>query len=216
MPVEFLSDEQASAFGRFAEVPSQLDLTRTCVLDASALTVIGRHRGEGSRSGFAVQLATVRLLGMFLADPLDVPWEVVTFLASQLGVVDPSMVKAYTERAKTPYEHQWEITQTFGYRTFADPAAQGELRTFLGAPAWMSAEGPLRLFERSAAWLRAEKVLLPGLSVLARLVSEVRAEQADRLHIGLSAAAGPGVLARLERLLDVAEGERVRAASTVS
>lgn len=209
MPVEFLSDEQAAAFGRFVEVPSQLDLTRSCVLDGTARAVIGRRRGDGNRLGFAVQLATVRMLGTFLADPLDVPWGVVKFLADQLGVVNPSVVKAYTERAKTPYEHQWEITQTFGYRPFADSAAQGELRTFLGSRAWISAEGPLRLFERSAAWLQAQKVLLPGVSVLARLVSEVRAEQADRLHTGLGDAAGPEVLARLERLLDVDEGERV-------
>lgn len=34
----------------------------------------------------------------------------------------------------------------------------------------------------AAGWLRARKILLPGVSVLARLVSQVRAEQTDRLH----------------------------------
>ena len=76
-------------------------------------------------------MATVRLLGTFLPDPLDAPWQVVTFLAEQLGMADPSLVKAYTERAKTPYEHQWEISQAFGYRSWNDADAQLELRAFL-------------------------------------------------------------------------------------
>jgi hypothetical protein len=101
-------------------------------------------------------------LGTFLADPLDVPWELVTFLADQLEVGDASVVKSYGERSKTAHEHQWEIADAFGYRPFANVVAQRELRTFLAARAWTSSEGPLRLFERASAFLRESKVLLPG------------------------------------------------------
>jgi len=40
-------------------------------------------------------MATMRMLGTFLPDPLDVPWSLVTFLTDQLSVVGPSAVKAY-------------------------------------------------------------------------------------------------------------------------
>ncbi len=55
------------------------------------------------RAGFALQLVTVRWIGMFLEDPLDVPVEVLDFVAGQLEVADPSQVKRYTERAKTRF-----------------------------------------------------------------------------------------------------------------
>ena len=154
-------------------------------LDDADRALISRHRGESSRLGFGVQLATVRMLGSFRPDPLDVPGALVTFVAGQLGVLEPSAINSYADRAKTPYEHQWEISQVFNCRPWADPDAQHDLRTFLFDRAWMSAEGPLGLFERGAAWLRGHKVLLPGASVLARLVSAIRTGQAERLYVSL-------------------------------
>ena len=74
MPVDFLSDEQAAAFGRFAGPPSRLELEQSCWLDDADRALIARHCGESSRLGFGVQLATVRMLGSILSDPLDVPW----------------------------------------------------------------------------------------------------------------------------------------------
>jgi hypothetical protein len=47
----------------------------------------------------------VRYLGTFLADPVDVPWSMVNYVAVQLDVPDPSVIKRYTEREKTAYEH---------------------------------------------------------------------------------------------------------------
>jgi hypothetical protein len=43
--------------------------------------------------GFALQLVTARYVGLFLEDPLDVPAEVVDFVACQLGIEDPSCLK---------------------------------------------------------------------------------------------------------------------------
>ncbi|WP_442941933.1 DUF4158 domain-containing protein [Nonomuraea sp. NBC_00507] len=54
------------------------------------------HRGRHIRCGFALQLVTVRYLGRFLADPLEVPNEVLDVVAAQVGIEDPSCVKRYT------------------------------------------------------------------------------------------------------------------------
>ena len=101
VPVEFLSDDQAAAFGRFVGEPSQNDLERFFHLDDADQELIRRRRGEHSRIGFAVQVGTARFLGALLADPLDVPWTVVDYVAAQLGIADPSVVKRYTERVET-------------------------------------------------------------------------------------------------------------------
>jgi hypothetical protein len=159
----------------------------------------------------ALQICTVRYIGLFLEDPLDVPWPVVEYLAEQLGINDPSCVKQYVERAKTAYEHSWEIRRRFGYHEFEDPQWSRKFRTFLYGRGWTHPEGPVALFNHAVAWLRRNRVLLPGASVLARQVSEARAVAERRLHTTVARAvrrADPGLSVALVSLLDVPEGAR--------
>ena len=85
MPVEFLTDDEAAAYGRYAGSPSQADLKRVFFLDDEDRKLVGRHRGEHMKAGFALQMVTVRWLGTFLEDPLDVPGGVLDFVAGQLA-----------------------------------------------------------------------------------------------------------------------------------
>ncbi len=105
MPVEFLSDEQAGAYGRLDSGFTRAELERYFFLDDVDWTWVTSKRRDHNKLGFAVQLATVRYVGLFLDDPLDVPAELVEYLAEQLGVADASCVKSYGDREKTPLEH---------------------------------------------------------------------------------------------------------------
>jgi hypothetical protein len=142
---------------------------------------------------------------------------VVEHLAVQLGIADPSCVKQYAARLPTQHEHAREIRRVYGYRDFGDPTVQAELRAWLAARAWTSAERPSVLFDRATAWLLERRVLLPGASVLARLVARERDQAATRLWqrlaglvegepglrgrlTGLLALEPPGRISRLERL----------------
>lgn len=71
----------------------------------------------------------MRYIGLFLQDPLLVPWPVVVYLAEHLGIAEPSSVQYYTERKKTAYEHAWEIEQAFVYHSYDDPGWGRKFRT---------------------------------------------------------------------------------------
>jgi TnpA family transposase len=209
MPVEFLTDAQVAAYGRFTGPPSRVQLKRFFFLDDADRRRVDQRRWDSHRLGFAVQLGTVRFLGTFLADPLEVPAAVVAYLAAQLRIAEPACFRRYADRAKTPYEHAWEIRRAYGYREFGE--AEAELRAFLAARAWASPEGPHALFDRATGWLLAHKVLLPGATTLARLVAAVRAAAAERLWRTLTDAADrldPALRRQLEGLLAVEAGAR--------
>jgi hypothetical protein len=120
MPVEFLTDDEAAAFGAYAGPSTRAELDRMFYLDDSDLKLIAKRRGDHMRLGFALQLATVRYLGTFLTDPLNVPDLVTEHLAGQLGIANPSCVRRYTERRTTPLEHRDEIKAAGGLREFSE------------------------------------------------------------------------------------------------
>ncbi|MFG2004814.1 DUF4158 domain-containing protein [Spirillospora sp. NPDC048911] len=86
--VDFLTDEEAMAYGRYTGPPSRTDLERVFFLDDEDRVLVDRHRGEHMRLGFSLQLVTVRWVGTFLEDPLDVPGVVLDFVAERLGIAD--------------------------------------------------------------------------------------------------------------------------------
>jgi len=176
-------------------------------LDDADRELIDRRRGEHNRLGFALQLTTVRWLGVFLPDPTDVPAVVLQYLARQLEIEDPSCVGRYLERRPTRFDHAEDIKRACGLREFAQ--AREEFEEWLSARAWMTGDGPRSIFVDAVGWLRERDVLLPGVTTLARLVAAARADGEVRLWETLAAVPTAGQASMLEGLLEVSEGQRV-------
>jgi TnpA family transposase len=179
VPVEFLTDGEAAAYGQFAGVPSRAELERIFFLDDVDKVLIAKCRGDHNRLGFAVQLTTVRWLGTFLPNPLDVPEEVVAYLAEQLRIADRSCVGRYVERRTTRFEHVEEIKKALRLKDFAE--VDKELEVWVDARAWTTGDGPKAVFNDAVSWLAERGALLPGVSTLARLVARVRDQATQRL-----------------------------------
>ena len=207
--MEFLSDEQAAAYGQFNGDPSRAELERFFFLDDADRRRVQLRRGDQNRVGFAVQVGTLRFLGTFLSDWTMTPLSVVRYVADQVApaALADGLMHRYAEREKTPLEHSWEVREALGYRDFA--SAELVAREFLEARAWTRSERPSQLFDQVVAWLRTQKVLLPGVSTVARLVSEVRTDVSERLYSRLAGRVSTELGQRLDKLLTVPSGARI-------
>jgi hypothetical protein len=207
MPVSFLSEEQDRKYGRYAEEPSPEQMARFFHLDDADRDLIRKRRGDHMRLGLAIQIGNVRFLGTFLEDITGVPPVVVKFLARQLDIADPACLSEYC-KSERRWQHANEIREHYGYHIFSEPGIQWRLARWLYALCWTGTDRPSVLFDRAVAWLVAGKVLLPGASVLERLIAQVRSRANQRLWRRLTAGITPQQQERLESLLVVPEGSR--------
>ena len=208
MPVRFLTVEQQQRYGRYQGTPTNLQLDRYFHLDDADRRLVLARRGDHNRLGFAVQLSTVRFLGTFLANPIEVPSNVVNYLAQQLGIRGTSSLSTYLERETTRWEHSDIIQRRYGYRDFSTQPHHWRFVRWLYARAWVGTEAPSVLFDIATAQLLAQKVLLPGVSVLERLVATVRERVAQRVWKSLSRLPTDEQCQRLDGILKVDEEAR--------
>jgi hypothetical protein len=209
MPVDYLTEEQEQRYGRYVGEPTPEQLARYFHLDDADRTLIAQRRGDHNRLGFGVQIGTLRFLGTFLTDPVDVPVGVIAYVASQLRIANPQCIVRYAERVQTQQDHAQEIRQHYGYKEFSDRRGGFALMRFLYARVWVGNERPSVLFDLATAWLLDKKVLLPGVTTLTRLISSVRERVAERLWQRLSAVVTPEQRTDLEGLLARAGASRI-------
>ena len=168
MVVEFLTAEKQRCYGRYAGDPSRAQLDRYFHLDAADRELVDVRRGEHNRLGFAVQLGSVRFLGTFLADPNR---------------------RAGTRRGacRRPTRHRRPgRIQGLRAATVQPVGARRADPNRLRLPGLLRPR-PSVLFDRATARLVEDKVLLPGPSLLERLITTVREQATQQLHTELAA-----------------------------
>ena len=99
--------------------------------------------------------------------------------------------------------------QHYGYRDFTDQPEHFRVVRWLYTRVWLSAERPTVLFDLTTARLVEQKILLPGVTILERLIARVRDRAAARLWRMLAHAPTPEQHAHLEQLLTIPPDQRV-------
>jgi len=151
-----------------------------------------------------VQLCTLRFLGTFLPAPTQVPAVVVRTLAEQLQVPSDDW---YT-RPNTIYDHQAQLVAYLDYRVFEGRQAFG-LTRWLYAQVSTSTVRPGVLFDLATAYLVAQRVVLPRVTLLARLIARVRERTGRALYRQVQARLSSAQCASLDALLVASPGERL-------
>ena len=207
MPVNFLTEEQNQAYAQYPVTLTAEQLDKYFYLDDKDKALIATCRRDYNKVGYALQLTTVRFLGTFLSDPLNVPANVKNYVVKQLGIDIPQDLTCYLERKATRSTHCNEIKQRFGYQEFS-ASWRFRLNRWLYSQAWFGNERPSILFERCTLWLADRKILLPGLSTLVTLISRIRERAAKRLWQRLAALVSAKQKEQLENLLLISSGKR--------
>ncbi|RFS82312.1 DUF4158 domain-containing protein [Actinomadura spongiicola] len=142
-----------------------------------------------------------------MEDPLDVPQVVVDYAAGQLGIEDPSCLKRHAERTPTQYDHAREIRDLLGFRDFGD--VDSAIRGFAASRVAATRDSRREPFDRAVLRLVEDRVLLPGISTLARLVRDVQRDGLREINRVVTGPVSPHTRRELIAALKVPDGKRV-------
>jgi TnpA family transposase len=205
MPTRHLSDAQRQRYARFAGDPSPDQLARYFHLDRIDRETIQTLRGNHNRLGFALMLASARFLGAFPSNEAEIPKSVLAALAEQLKIRLVITLDGYFE-SRQRMRHLALIRTHYNFTDFpTDGNARFRLTRWLYALCWSGDDQPGPLIERAASWLIANKVLLPGVTTLERLVGRVIERAQNRLWRRLALDLNDEQRARVARLFDGAD-----------
>ena len=201
---QFLSKRQRYQPISLPQDFSDEELARDWTLTEGDQAEIGKYR-KSFRLYLAIQLCAVRLYGRFLTPLHDVSPRIANYLGSQLDL-PPSLQVHVPEREATYLEHRQHILQYLGFQKF-DELAQGQLATWLTQQAQLG-RLPDALFPQAEHYLLDRHILLPGPSVLERLIIHSCAAVHDQLFESMLQRLSPALRQALDHLLTVPEGEQ--------
>lgn len=203
-PEQFLSQRQRyqpiSLPQSFSDEQMVMDWTLT-ELDREE---IGKYR-KSFRLFIAIQICSVRLYGRFLNPVHDLSPYIINYLGQQLSL-PPSLAIEVPERKATYTEHRQNILQHLGFGKF-DEAAGAQLETWLEKQAGLGLL-PEELFEKAEHYLLDCRILLPGPSVMERLIIHVCSTVHQQLFESVFRHLSPELRQAIDHLLKVPEGEQ--------
>jgi TnpA family transposase len=158
---------------------NQDDLIRYYTFNDNDLSIIGRHRGDANRLGFAIQLCYMRYPGIMLRFGQEPPSHLLEIVAMQLNIPASSW-SGYGKRDKTRREHLVELQATFGFQPFAKQHYQPSLYS-LEELALQTDKG-IVLAKALVHRLQGQSVLLPSIHVIERICAQAITRAARSIY----------------------------------
>ncbi|MBM4206663.1 MAG: DUF4158 domain-containing protein [Gammaproteobacteria bacterium] len=198
----FLSQRQRYQPIKLPQDFSDEEMARGWTLSEADFKEISKYR-KNSRLFIAVQYCSIRLYGRFLAELNGLSPRIINYLNNQLGL-PPSLALPKPEREATFSEYRKNILAYLGFSKFDDNAQQ-YLRSWLEQQA-KEAVLPDDLFLRAERHLLVQRVILPGASVLERLVISVCADAHEKLFENLFNRLTPELKTAIDGVLVASPG----------
>lgn len=185
-------------------------LARRFHLSDADLREVRRCRGVENRLLFALQLCLLRWRGHFLKDIRDVPWEVLEYIARQLGLLAFSLVAdalvsdSYDE---TRLDHYERIRRYLGFVRCGAVERQ-KLLSFLVETAQITPK-VAALHEAAYGWLAEQKIVRPARTTLLDIIQTARERGLQSIYAKLDGDLSPEQRTRVDTLLSVAEAGNI-------
>ena len=142
------------------------------------LAIILKRRREDNRLGFAVQLAVLRYPGWSYTHLKSIPHSVIQYIAQQIHV-PAAAIHSYGQRENTLWDHLKEIRKVYGYQEFTSKEYRQLSKHLL--PLALENGDSMYLLNACFDYLRQQKIILPALTTLERVVWETRDRAEERI-----------------------------------
>ncbi|MGC9673744.1 Tn3 family transposase [Staphylococcus haemolyticus] len=162
------------------------------------LEIINKRRREENRLGFAVQLSVLRYPGWPYTHIKSIPESVLHYISKQIGTTPTSLI-LYPQRENTLWDHLKEIRSEYDFVTFT---LKEYRMTFKHLHQLALKNGDaIHLLHECIDFLRKNKVILPAITTLERMVWEARAMAEKKLFNTLSQSLINEQKAKLEEII---------------
>ncbi|PFU36401.1 Tn3 family transposase (plasmid) [Bacillus cereus] len=173
---ELLTSEQRQAFMQIPE--DEWILGTYFTFSKRDLEIVNKRRREENRLGFAVQLAVLRFPGWPYTHIKTIPDSVLQYISKQIGA-SPSSLSHYPQRENTLWDHLKEIRSEYDFVTFT---LREYRMTFKHLHQLALENGDtIHLLHECIDLLRKNKIILPAITTLERMVWEARAMAEKKL-----------------------------------
>jgi hypothetical protein len=183
---------------------SDEEMARDWTLSNEDREAVLKYR-RNSRLYIAIQLCVVRMYGRFLNQVHELSPRIINYLASQLSM-PPSLTVEVPQREATYLEHRNNVLTYLGFRRF-DSAIESQLETWLSEQTQQSFL-PDELFGPAEDYLLSNRILLPGPSVLERLIIHVCSRVHTQIFASIYQQLTPNLRKAIDHLLTVSQGEQ--------
>lgn len=178
-------------------------------LSVEDIKLINKHRGNANRIGFAVQLCLVRYPGVSLSDDFFLPQFFLEYIGAQLEI--PITEYQYYGKGKnTMLNHLAEICDFYNYQEYT--ISSFNLLTEILEEAVKENFDELYLIQLAIQELRKNRILLPPLIDIERLVRSIRNDNEKNLYLEIYNTLSERQKEHLEQLLLIGEGNRSKLA----
>ncbi|MGM0169680.1 hypothetical protein IGI39_004727 [Enterococcus sp. AZ135] len=165
---------------------------------AEDIELINKHRGEANRMGFGVQLCLARYPGIALSDSLDIPEDFLKYVGAQLGI---SIIEFenYGKGKNTLLNHLTEICTYYNYQecTWSNLSYLKKILEDIVKENF----DEIYLIQSAVQEFRKQRILLPDIIEIERIVISVRTANELELYRQISDILSDTQKEKLEQLL---------------
>lgn len=197
---ELLTPDQRNRFMSIPDDMSEYDIEMHYTFTSEDLAFINKHRRDHNRLGIALQLAVLRYPGWTLFQIKDIPSQILDYIAKQIDV-SPQEYTHYAKRVATRNEHLEELRQYFHYQNFSLQTYRKMAQHILQRA--LENGNTDYLIRAAIEELRSQKIILPAMTTIERIVWEARQRAEERIFTSIVSTLNENQKTQLDHFLDV-------------